>query len=448
MIRTDEIERTMSKLESSPAAKRPSSRIAGFYRMSFDERLETLVERGILEDDDAQYLRARRGGLPFEVADNMIENVVGVLELPLGLGLNFLVDGRDYVVPMAVEEPSVVAAVSHIAKLVRESGGFETDEPGSTMIGQIQVVGCDDWEAARVAVERAAPELLAHANTLDPPLVAAGGGATGLETRLLQGGDYRTMLIVHIHVDCVDAMGANAVNTMAEGLAPEIERLTGGQVFLRILSNLAVHRAVRARCRIPLADLDWHGFSGREVAEGIELASEFAELDPYRAATHNKGIMNGISSVAIATGNDWRAIEAGAHAFAARHGQYGPLATWRVDDDCLVGEIEVPAVVGIVGGPIKIHPTVQLAHRVLRIESAGELARVMAAVGLAQNMAAIKALATEGIQRGHMSLHARSVAVSAGATESEVARCVERLIESGEIRIPRARAILAEMRSS
>lgn len=445
MLRTDEIDRPMT---TESAAPRPSSRIAGLYRMSFDERLVTLVERGILDPDDAQYLRARRGGLPIEVADNMIENAIGVLELPLGLGLNFLIDGRDYVVPMAVEEPSVVAAVSHIAKLVRDAGGFETDAPESTMIGQIQVVGCEDWAAARSAIERAVPELLERANTFDAPLVAAGGGAIGIETRLLQGGDYRTMLVVHVFVDCVDAMGANAVNTIAEGLAPDIERLTGGRVFLRILSNLAEKRTVRARCRLPLDQLDWHGFTGREVAEGIELASEFASLDPYRAATHNKGIMNGVSAVAIATGNDWRAIEAGAHAFAARGGQYGPLATWRIDDEHLVGEIEIPAVVGIVGGPIKIHPTVQLVHRILRVESAAELARVMAAVGLAQNMAAIKALATEGIQRGHMALHARAVAVSAGAAEHEVAACVALLVESGEIRFERAQQILRTLRST
>ena len=446
MMRTDEVERTMIKDDERRPSERPTSRIAGFYRMGFDERLATLIDHGILDDDDAQYLRTRRGGLPFEVADNMIENVIGVLELPLGLGLNFVIDDREYVVPMAVEEPSVVAAVSHIARLVRDAGGFHTETPSSTMIGQIQVVGCDDWEAASLAVERAAPELIAHANTLDAPLVAAGGGAVGIETRLLHGGDYRTMLIVHIHVDCVDAMGANAVNTMAEGLAPQIETLTGGRVFLRILSNLADRRTVRARCRIPVENLDWHGFTGREVAEGIELASEFASLDPYRAATHNKGIMNGISAVAIATGNDWRAIEAGAHAFAARGGQYGPLATWRIDDDALIGEIEVPAVVGIVGGPIKIHPTVQLVHRVLRISSADELARVMAAVGLAQNMAAIKALATEGIQQGHMALHARSVAVSAGASAEEIAPCVEKLIACREIRVARARTILRELR--
>lgn len=443
MLRTEETERPMTAEHDD---ENPSSRIAGFYRMNLDERLAALVEGGIIDDDDAAYLRTRRGGLPFEVADNMIENAVGVLELPLGLGLNFLIDGRDYVVPMAVEEPSVVAAVSHVAKLVREAGGFQTELPSAAMIAQIQVVGCEDWDAAQRAVERATPDLLRKANTFDAPLVKAGGGAIGLETRLLEGGDFRTMLIVHIYVDCVDAMGANAVNTIAEGLAPDVEALTGGRVFLRILSNLADRRTARARCRIPVEQLAWHGFSGRDVAEGIELASEFASLDPYRAATHNKGIMNGVSSVAIATGNDWRAVEAGAHAFAARGGQYGPLATWRIDGDELVGEIEIPAVVGIVGGPIKIHPTVQLAHRILRARSAGELARVMAAVGLAQNMAAIKALATEGIQRGHMALHARSVAVSAGASEDEVGPCVDRLVATGEIRVERARQILADLR--
>lgn len=425
---------------------RPSSRISGFYKMSFDERMNALVEHGILDEGDVDFLRSRKGGLPFEVADNMIENAIGVLELPLGLGLNFQIDGTDYVVPMSVEEPSVVAAVSHIAKLARASGGFETGYDASMMIGQIQVVGCDDWGAARQALEDHADELIAKANTFDPALVDCGGGAVGLETRLLDEGEYRTMLIVHLLVDCVDAMGANAINTMVEGIAEDVERLTGGSVFLRILSNLADRRVARATVRLPVESLAWRGYSGEDVAEGIELASEFASKDPYRAATHNKGIMNGVSSVAIATGNDWRAIEAGAHAFAARDGRYGPLATWHVEGGHLVGEIEIPLAVGIVGGPIKIHPTVQLAHRILRIESAGELARVMAAVGLAQNLGALKALATEGIQRGHMSLHARSVAATAGATDAELDACVEALVECGEIRVDRAREILDAMR--
>lgn len=436
---------------TSDAQHRPTSRIPGFYKMTFAQRMQELLQRGVVAQADVDYLSNRRGGLPFEVADNMIENAVGVLELPLGLGLNFLIDEREYIVPMAVEEPSVVAAVSHVARLVRDAGGFHTETPESTMIGQIQVVGCNDWEAAAAAIEGAREELLAKANTFDAPLVAAGGGAVGIETRMLngpKGRDFRTMLVVHVLVDCVDAMGANAVNTIAEGLAPEIERLTGGRVFLRILSNLAARRTAKARCAIDVEQLAWHGYAGHEVAEGIELASEFAELDPYRAATHNKGIMNGISAVAIATGNDWRAIEAGAHAFAARDGQYRPLATWRIERARLIGEIEVPAVVGIVGGPIKIHPTVQLAHRILRIDSAQELARVMAAVGLAQNMAAIKALATEGIQRGHMALHARAVAVAAGATTDELQPCVDALIAGGEIREDVARQVLQRLRNA
>ncbi len=439
---------TVEERPMEPADQpRPTSRISGFYRMSFDERMDVLVQQGILADEDVDYLRSRRGGLPFEVADNMIENAIGVLELPLGLGLNFLIDGTDYVVPMAVEEPSVVAAVSHIAKLVRDTGGFETSYDSSTMIGQIQVVGCDDWEAARRSIAEHSDELMAKANTFDPGLVERGGGCVGMETRLLERGEFRSMLVIHLYVDCVDAMGANAINTMVEGIAADVEEITGGSVFLRILSNLADRRVARASCRIPLENLDWHGFEGSEVARGIELASQFAELDPYRAATHNKGIMNGVSPVAIATGNDWRAIEAGAHAFAARSGQYGPLATWRIDGDALVGEIALPLALGIVGGPIKIHPTVQLVHRILRIETAGELARVIAAVGLAQNLGALKALATEGIQRGHMSLHARSVAVTAGATDAEVDACVEALVECGEIKVDRAREILDEMRS-
>lgn len=425
---------------------RPTSRLAGFYKMSLDDRLTALVDAGAIDVADAEYLRAP-GGIDFDVPNHMIENAIGVLELPLGLGLNFVIDGNDYLVPMAVEEPSVVAAVSHIAKIVRDSGGFQTAYDGSTMIGQIQVVGCPDMGAARNALEQAKSDLIAKANAFEPGMAARGGGAKDLRVRVIESGKYQTMLVVHLVIDACDAMGANMINTMVEGIAEDVEALTGGKVFLRILSNLCDERVARARCEIPFADLGWRGFSGEEVARGIELASQFAEVDPYRATTHNKGIMNGISAVCIATGNDWRALESGAHAFAARTGQYSPLAVWRVEGEKLVGEIEVPIAVGTVGGPIKLHPTVQLVHRILRISGAGELARVMAAVGLAQNMAALKALATEGIQRGHMSLHARSVAATAGATPDELDDVVELLIRDGEIKIDRAAQILASYRA-
>ena len=434
--------------EHQPEQTSPSSRISGFYRMELEERLAELRSRGILSDQDVALLSDRRGGLELEVADKMVENLIGVLELPLGLGLNFQINGRDYVVPMAIEEPSVVAAVSHIAKLTRPSGGFEAVAEANIMIGQIQVIGCPDFEAAREAILAQKDALLEQANALHPNMVCRGGGAKDIEVRLIDGGRHQRMLVVHLLIDCCDAMGANLINTMAEGLADEIEDLSGGSVFLRILSNLADRRLVRARCEVPFEDLAWKDYSGEEVARGIELASQFAEVDPYRAATHNKGIMNGIGAVCLATGNDWRAIEAGAHAYCCRDGQYGPMATWHVEGDRLVGQLIIPMQVGTVGGPIKLHPTVQLAHKILGVSTANELAEVMGAVGLAQNMAAVKALATTGIQRGHMSLHARSVAATAGATDDELDELVDRLIEDGEVKIHRARALLADMRES
>ena len=292
-------------------------------------------------------------------------------------------------------------------------------------------------------------ELIDRANAFEPNMVERGGGARDVEVRVLDNGRDQKMLVVHLLIDCCDAMGANLVNTMAEGIASRVEELTGGQVFLRILSNLADRRLVKARCRIPFADLAWKDFTGEEVARGIELASQFAELDPYRAATHNKGIMNGMGAVCIATGNDWRALEAGAHAYCCRDGQYGPMATWWIEEDAyLVGELCVPMQIGVVGGPIKLHPTVQLAHRILGISTAGELAQVIGAVGLAQNMAAVKALATTGIQRGHMSLHARSVAATAGATSAELDTLVDMLIADGDIKIARAEELLVELRGA
>lgn len=437
----------MNQVRKEPrGAETQSSRLPGFYRLSREARVAALVESGALTPEDAQLLLRTGTALSWETANSMIENVVGCFELPMGIGANFRINGREVLVPMVVEEPSIVAAVSHAANLVRAAGGFEAECDASIATGQIQVLGVPDEDAAVAALEAAREELLAQADALEPRMVRRGGGARGMEIRRVGGDRWRRMIVVHLHVDACDAMGANLINTLCEGLAPRIEQLTGGQVFLRILTNLTDHRRVRARCRIPEDALAWQGFSGDKVAEGIELASEFASADPYRAATHNKGIMNGIDAVAVACGQDWRAIEAGAHAWAARDGQYGPLARWWRADGWLHGELDMPMAVGTVGGPTRLHPVVKANLRMLGVEGARELACVMGAVGLAQNLAAIKALGTTGIQRGHMSLHARTVAATAGATGDEIDRLAQALIDEGQIRLERAGELLEEMR--
>jgi len=433
---------------------RRASRLSGFYKLVQDQRLETLIAKGFLDLEGATLLRRTGVALKKETAENMIENVVGVFELPIGLGLNFVVNGRDYVVPMVVEEPSIVAAVSHAAAIVREAGGFFCEADRSIVTGQIQLVDVPDPQAALAALEAAKDELLAAADAIEPNMKARGGGALDLDARWLAAPAGATpeqarrleMLVVHVYVDACDAMGANLINTIAEGLAPEVERVTGGRVFLRILSNLSDRRRVKARCAIPTHLLEWQGFSGDAVAEGVVRASGFAEADPYRAATHNKGIMNGIDALAIATGQDWRAIEAGAHAFAARNGRYGPLAKWRLRESHLVGELDMPLAVGTVGGTISVHPTVKLLLKLLDIHNAAELACVMGAVGLAQNLAAIKALGSVGIQKGHMALHARSVAVVAGAAPDELDELTRRLVEDGDIKVHRAKVLLQALR--
>ncbi len=415
--------------------------------MARHERLDALVEAGFIDTDQAALLAASGALLPFGTADKMIENVVGCFELPIGLGMNFVVNGRDYVVPMVVEEPSIVAAVSHAARIVRTGGGFEAEADGSIMTGQIQVIGAADIDSARDAVLEARDRLLAMADELEPGMRRRGGGAVDLDARILRDGTsrYNEMLVVHVYVDTCDAMGANLVNTMCEGLAAEIESLTGGRVYLRILSNLTDRRRVRARCRVPAAQMAWHGYDGDTISDGIVTASEFAAADPYRAATHNKGVMNGVDAVAVATGQDWRAIEAGAHAFAALSGQYGPLTRWwRDDSGALCGEIDMPMAVGTVGGPIRLHPTVELLLSILDVGSASELACVMGAVGLAQNLAALKALASTGIQRGHMSLHARSVAATAGACGDDVDVVAQTMIDERNIKVERALEIIEE----
>ncbi len=399
-----------------------SSRLTGFYQRSIEERLALLTEGAGLDADEIVILRD--AGLGLEQADRMIENVVGLYAFPLGIATNFQVNGRDVLVPMAIEEPSVVAGASLAARLARASGGFQAHATEPVMIGQMQVLDMADPWAARFELLHHKQRLLEAANQVDPVIVGLGGGARDVEVRVLGDSPAGPMLVVHLLYDCRDAMGANAVNTAVERLAPLVEEISGGRVVLRILSNLADRRLARARCAIPVEALAFDDFDGPRVARGIVEAWAFAAADPYRAATHNKGIMNGIDAVLIATGNDWRAVEAGAHAYAARCGRYTSLSTWTFDEGAgrLVGTLELPLAVGTVGGATRAHPAARVALKILGVRGARELAEVIVAVGLAQNLAAIRALATEGIQRGHMSLHARKVATAAGATGEEVAR--------------------------
>jgi len=423
------------------------SRIPEFYRLSVEERVRAVHERGLLTGSDFRALATGKHTLDLEAADKMIENVVGVMGLPLGLGMNLRVNDKQYIVPMAVEEPSILAALSSASKLVGQCGGFETEATDPILIGQIQVVRVPDLDQAKRALSERRQEVINLANSLHPNMVARGGGAQDLELfvhPLPSSG--KPMLVVHLLVNTCDAMGANLVNGMCEGVAPLIESITGGEVFLRILSNLTDRALVRARCKIPVELLVGRGYSGEEARDGIIMAGEFAEVDPYRAATHNKGIMNGIDPVAIATGNDWRAIEAGAHAFAARSGRYTSLTKWSADENGnLCGSLEMPIKVGIVGTAVESNPTAALNLRLLGVESAIELAQVMGAVGLAQNFAAIRALATEGIQKGHMTLHARSVVTAAGSPQEIFDEVLDRLILSGEIKVWKAQEIVAEL---
>lgn len=407
-----------------------TSRLPGFYDKSIADRLAEIGQaQGIIP-------------LAIERANQMIENVVGVYGLPLGIAVNFQVNGRDVLVPMVIEEPSVVAGASLAAKLVRAGGGFGAHAADPVMIAQIQVLDVANPSAARFRLLHQKQRLLAQANQTDPVVVGLGGGARDLEVRLIEDSPIGPMLVLHLLYDCRDAMGANIVNTAAEALAPLVEEISGGRVLLRILSNLADHRLARAHCTVPFGTLAFDDFDGQRVAQGIVEAWAFAAADPYRAATHNKGIMNGIDAVAIATGQDWRAIEAGAHAYAARAGRYTSLSTWGLSDGCLVGTLELPLVVGTVGGATRVHPSARQSLEILEVSNARELAEIMAAVGLAQNLAAIRALATEGIQRGHMNLHARQVALAAGASGDRVAQVANRMVAEGIIRIDRAKEIL------
>lgn len=418
-----------------------SSRLPGFYQLSLEERVARVAEWAGLDETDQQVLLGR--GLTAAEASQMIENGIGTHALPLGIAANFLINGRDYLVPMAVEEPSVLAAVSLAAKLVRQGGGFHAEATPPVMIGQIQVLDIPHMETAIMAILQNKETLMAVADESSPSIVQRGGGAQDIEVRPFAHTPVGPMLVVHLLFDTRDAMGANAINTACERLAPMIEELTGGRVNLRILSNLTDRRLVTVRCRIPAGCLALPDMAGEIVARQIEEANVFAIVDPYRATTHNKGIMNGIDAVCIATGNDWRAIEAGAHAYAARGGQYRALTDWYVDEDeGLCGEMTLPLAVGIVGGATKVHPTAKVAMKILNVSSATELAQVIAAVGLAQNFAAIRALATTGIQKGHMRMHARQVALAAGARGSEVERIAEQLVADNNIRVARAKELL------
>jgi len=431
-----------------------NSRIPGFYNMAVEDRRAQLTNASALTPESL--LPFTTGGLSPEAADHMIENVIGLYSLPLGIALNFMVNGRDILVPMTLEEPSVVAGASFMAKLARTGGGFTATTTEPHMIGQMQVINVTNLYEAKLKLYENKMDLLAEADSIDPILKKFGGGARDLEVRIIEDSPIGGFLVVHLIYDVRDAMGANAVNTACERLAPKVESITGGKVHLRILSNLADRRVARARCMIPVKELavgnrkgdpESRPYTGEEVRDGIIAAYAFAAADPYRAATHNKGIMNGVDSVVIATGNDWRAIEAGVHAYAARSGKYTSLSTWGKDKDGnLVGTLEMPMAVGIVGGATKVHPAAQAAVKLMGVKTASELAEIIVSVGLAQNMAALRALATEGIQRGHMSLHARQVAIAAGASGELIEKVAAQMVAEKVVRIDRAEEILKGMK--
>jgi len=416
-----------------------SSKISGFYKRSPEERLKIVSEFSGLTEEEASSISAT-GSLSLEAADRMVENLIGVMEVPMGVAVNFMINGRDYLIPMAIEEPSVIAAASNAAKMANEGGGFTTSSTGPVMIGQIQAVGIADPNGARLTILEKKEELIRRANEVDPILVKFGGGAKDVEVKVIEtpGGK---MVITHLIVDCRDAMGANAVNTMAETVAPYIEELTGGRVYLRIISNFADKRVMRAK-----AVFKKETIGGEEVVNGILAAYHFAAGDPYRAATHNKGIMNGVSAAVLATGNDTRAIEAGAHVYASRSGVYRPLSCYEKNaKGDLVATIEMPIAVGLVGGATKTNPIARAAVKILGVKTATEMGEVFAALGLAQNFAAMRALATEGIQRGHMELHSRNVAIQAGAAGDMIDKIAQIMVRERKVRADRAKELLDEM---
>ncbi|KQP39697.1 hydroxymethylglutaryl-CoA reductase, degradative [Pseudorhodoferax sp. Leaf274] len=421
------------------------SRLPNFRALSPAQRLDHIAQAVGLDAAERALLE-QPGALRLDLADGMIENVIGRFELPLAVAGNFQVNGRDVLVPMVVEEPSVVAAASFMAKLAREGGGFETSSSLPLMRAQVQVLGLSDPQGARQALLRRQGEILAIANARDAVLIGLGGGCRNIEVQVFPETPRGPMLVLHLVVDVRDAMGANTVNTMAEAVAPLVEQITGGRVRLRILSNLADLRLARARVVLTPETLATPERRGEDIVEGVLDAYVFAAVDPYRAATHNKGIMNGIDPVVVATGNDWRAVEAGAHAYASRSGRYTSLTCWEKDAaGRLVGSIEMPMPLGLVGGATKTHPLARLALKIMGVRSAQELAEVTVAVGLAQNLGALRALATEGIQRGHMALHARNIALVAGATRAQVDTIAARMVAEGDVRVDRAAALLKEL---
>ena len=429
-------------MTTSPTNTTPSSsRISGFHKLDVPARVDAVAHfAGLNEADKAHLLNT--GNLPLDLASHLIENVIGTMNIPIGIATNMKINGRDRMIPMATEESSVVAAVCNAARQCYDQGGFITSMSGTEMIAQIQLTHVRDPQNARISILERKEEIRALCDACDPVLVKFGGGFRDLEVRVLEtrGG---AMVITHLIVDTRDAMGANAVNTMAEKIAPEIVAWTGGRTNLRILSNLADRRLARARCVWRTADL-----GGDEVRDAMLAAYQFAEADPYRAATHNKGIMNGISAVVLVTGNDTRAVEAGAHAYAARNGHYGSLTSWEVTNDGdLAGSIEIPMAVGLIGGATKLHPTAKAALKILGVGSASELAQIIAAVGLAQNFSALKALATFGVQKGHMALHAHNIAMMAGATGDEIDSIAKVLVAEGAVRLDRAETELKRLRS-
>lgn len=415
-----------------------TSLLSKFYKRSLEDR-RSIIGQWIQSPDDL----LTNSGLSLDQADHMVENVIGLYELPFGIATNFLINHRDYLIPMVVEEPSVIAAASNAAKMFRDGGGFITSSSEPIMIGQIQVLDVPDPVTAVERLKSQRRKLLERMNSIGGSIVTRGGGAKEIETRILKDTAAGDMLIVHVLYDTRDAMGANAVNTAVELIAEDVAELTGGRVHLKILSNLADHRTARAEGVIPRSTLATEGMSGEEVVDAVLEAAVFAEVDPYRATTHNKGIMNGIDPVVIATGNDWRAVEAGAHAFAARSGSYTSMTRWRkTPEGDLHGSIELPMAVGIVGGATRVHPGAQVALKLLGVKTARELAEIMACVGLAQNFAAIRALAAEGIQQGHMALHARQIAIAAGATGEQIERIAAQLVREKNVRLERARQLL------
>lgn len=416
-----------------------SNQYSGFHKLTAAQRAAEVIEFAGLSQEDAALL-TRPEALKMEIADHMIENVIGTFQLPIGVAMNFLINGKEYVIPMVVEEASVVAAASNAAKMARAAGGFTTSYSGDVMIAQIQCINTANPHFARQTILAHKGELLDLANAKDPVLVKITGGARDIEVRVVDSG-IGPMVVTHLLVDTGDAMGANAVNTMAEAVAPAIEKLTGGTVKLRILSNLADHRLARAT-----ATFTKEVIGGEDVADGVVAAYAFAAADPYRAATSNKGIMNGVDPVVVATGNDWRAIEAGVHAYCARSGRYTSLTRWEKDaDGNLTGCIEMPAPVGLVGGATKIHPAAKACVKLLGVQHASELAQIIAAVGLAQNFAALRALATDGIQKGHMKLHARNLATVAGASAEQLDAVVAQMVENKKISVEYAKEVLAGM---